>query len=367
VTVNGKVASVDASNRFTATTPITSGANEFTVVATDAAGNQRTKIYDLTSSGTSRSFTYDANGNLTGDGTRTFEWDAENRLVAVNIGTHRSEFAYDGLDRRVRIVEKENGSTVRDANLFWDDVEIIEERLSTGEVNRFFQDAEQHNGAARYLTRDHLSSIREVTDTAGAVVTRNDYDPYGRITRVAGTEDSRFGYTGHMAHGASSLALALYRAYDPALGRWLSADPAGMIDGPNVHAYVRNRPSTLRDPLGLFVPAVVPIAIIIDWAIQAGLITAGVAITAAMIHDLTQTYLAEKKGKENVRDSGLERVTDEEVSRRARDRSLSGEERRRYQKEEKARGLRNVQKRDNKGQAPPAPPPGKGGSGKNKC
>jgi len=30
-----------------------------------------------------------------------------------------------------------------------------------------------------------------VTDTGGAVVTRNDYDAYGRLTRVAGTENWR--------------------------------------------------------------------------------------------------------------------------------------------------------------------------------
>ena len=36
----------------------------------------------------------DLPGNLTADGTRTFEWDAEDRLVAVDIGTHRSEFTY---------------------------------------------------------------------------------------------------------------------------------------------------------------------------------------------------------------------------------------------------------------------------------
>jgi hypothetical protein len=44
-------------------------------------------------------------------------------------------------------------------------------------------------------------------------------------------------------------------------------------------------------------------------------------------------------------DSGLRDVSDEEVSRRARDRTLSGEERRRYQTEEKLRGQRNKQKR----------------------
>src|SRR5205814_10322105 len=38
----------------------------------------------------------DANGNLTSDGTRTFEWDARNQLVAVTVGTHRTEFDYNG-------------------------------------------------------------------------------------------------------------------------------------------------------------------------------------------------------------------------------------------------------------------------------
>jgi hypothetical protein len=51
----------------------------------------------------------DANGNLTSDGTRTFEWDARNQVMAVNVWTHRTEFTYDREQRRVRVVEKENG------------------------------------------------------------------------------------------------------------------------------------------------------------------------------------------------------------------------------------------------------------------
>jgi len=61
----------------------------------------------------------------------------------------------------------------------------------------------------RYVTRDYLGSVREVTDAAGTVVTRNDYDPYGRLMRISGTEDSRFGYMGH--YTPSGLALALCR------------------------------------------------------------------------------------------------------------------------------------------------------------
>jgi RHS repeat-associated protein len=251
VRIDNVAASVDGANHFTGTKTLASGTNTFAVTATDASGNSQTKTYQVDAAGANRTFTYDANGNLTSDGTRTFEWDVENRLLAVNSGTHRSEFTYDGLDRRVRMIEKESGAIVRDAYVFWAGTQIIEERLSTGEINRFFDDGEQHNGSARYLTRDHLGSIREVTDSAGAVVTRNDYDPYGRVTRVAGTEDSRFGYTGHIAHGPSGLALALYRAYDPGLGRWLSEDPAGMVDGPNKFAYISNQPISSVDVLGL--------------------------------------------------------------------------------------------------------------------
>ena len=48
------------------------------------------------------------------------------------------------------------------------------------------------------------------------------------------------------------------------------------------------------------------------------------------------------------RDSGLVGIPDEEISRRARDKSLPGKERKRYEKEEKIRKQRNKQKRENR-------------------
>jgi hypothetical protein len=61
----------------------------------------------------------DVNGTLTADGTRTFEWDARNQLVAVNAGTLRSEFFCDGKQRRVRIVGKESGVMQSDVGMLW--------------------------------------------------------------------------------------------------------------------------------------------------------------------------------------------------------------------------------------------------------
>ncbi len=41
-----------------------------------------------------------------------------------------------------------------------------------------------------------------------------------------------------------------YRYYDPGTGRWISPDPAGTIDGPNLYAFVRNNPIKYVDYFG---------------------------------------------------------------------------------------------------------------------
>jgi hypothetical protein len=54
-----------------------------------------------------------------------------------------------------------------------------------------------------------------------------------------------------------------------------------------------------------------------------------------------------KKGRQNIRDTGLREIPDDEISRRARDKDLPSQERQRYIREEKARQLRNKEKRNN--------------------
>ena len=81
------------------------------------------------------------------------------------------------------------------------------------------------NTGAYYYTRDHLGSIRELTDAGGNVRARYAYDPFGRQTKVTGDVDADFGFAGMLWSPEASLALTHYRAYDPALGRWLSPSP----------------------------------------------------------------------------------------------------------------------------------------------
>ena len=210
------------------------------------------------SAGGQKTLTYDLNGNCTSDGTRTYEWDAANRMVKITQGTHETEMTYDGLGRRVRIVEKENGTVVSDKRFVWAHVELVEERDGSGAnvVKRFSPQGVQivsgPNAGNYFWTRDHLGSVREMTDNSGSVRARYDYSPYGVRTKVSGDLEADFGFTGHYIHQPSDLALALYRVYDPELGRWLSREPFPIRPLVNEYNYSFNDPVNRTDPDGLW-------------------------------------------------------------------------------------------------------------------
>jgi RHS repeat-associated protein len=181
------------------------------------------------------------------------EWDARNQLLAVNVGTHRSEFTYDGQQRRVRIVEKESSVVQSDSKVLWCEIVICEERAADGTTvnRRALRHGEQEGSASRFYVTDHLKSVTDVADSSVNVVGRYAYDPWGRRTLLSGVNTSTVGFTGTIVHGGSATQLTLYRAYDAEFGRWLSEDPASLAGGLNMYAYVLGNPTRYRDPLGL--------------------------------------------------------------------------------------------------------------------
>lgn len=220
----------------------------------DLAGNRKTEQIGASA----RQFFYNSLNEITTTSAgavtaTTNEWDAVHRLTAINQGSNRTEFSYDGLGRRVRIVEKQNGSVVSDKRFVWCGLKICEERDSAGiTVNkRYFGQGVKIGTTNLFYTRDHLGSIREMTDSGGANRARYDYDPYGRRTKTFGDLDCDFGFTGLFFHTGSGLCLAPYRAYDVDLARWISRDPVGLQGGVNLYSYVENNPLNRVDLLGL--------------------------------------------------------------------------------------------------------------------
>ncbi len=191
--------------------------------------------------------------------TRTNEWDAKDRLVAVNAGNHRTEFTFDGESRMVSIRQLTNGAEASFRRFVWCDNALCEERDAAGAITkRYFPHGMKleagPNAGNYFYTRDHLGSIRELTDAGGNVRARYSYDPFGRRTKLAGDLEADFGFTGWFIAAEAGLAMARFRAYDPELGRWLSRDPlqkAELEEGANLYAYVRNNPINATDPLGL--------------------------------------------------------------------------------------------------------------------
>jgi RHS repeat-associated protein len=251
VTIQGLPALVTTGSQFRGTVPVQAGASTVSITATDPNGNSATKQFQVSNTGASKTLTYDANGNITADGTRTFEWDAREQLRAVTDGTNRSEFTYDGLRHRVRMVEKENGVVQSDTRLVWCEVAICEERGADGTTvtRRPFTRGEQLSGAPRFFGTDHLSSVTDVTNSSATLLTHYAFDPWGRREVVAGTDVTVEAFSGLKL--SRTLLLGEYRAYDVSLGRWLNEDPIGLNGGSNLYAYAAPNPVAFFDSSGL--------------------------------------------------------------------------------------------------------------------
>lgn len=110
-----------------------------------------------------------------------------------------------------------------------------------------------HAQAVEYLHTDALGSVVAVTNSAGQVIERREYEPYGRQLKPAALADVP-GYTGHVSDAATGLDYMQQRYYDPMIGRFLSTDPvtADSATGANFNRYwyANNNPYKFVDPDG---------------------------------------------------------------------------------------------------------------------
>ena len=283
VTVAGIAATMNHfTTNFVGFAGVTNGTNVVPVIAVDYGNHSRTNKYQLvvTNNGVAETLMFDANGNttnvVTATSTNSYQWDAVNRLVSIAGPTNQSLFTYDGLGRRVQIIEKTNGVASVSNKFVWDGQALVEQRNLTGTnvTKRFFGQGEQISGTNYFFTRDHLGSIREVVNSSGVIQYRADYDPYGRPIIIQGNLVPDFGYAGMYYEAADGLNLTLYRSYTADLGRWLSRDPLAEAASLNLYAYVANNPINLFDPLGL---------------IDCGALAAAIANQENLIHGAIQS------------------------------------------------------------------------------
>src|SRR5262249_17286238 len=110
----------------------------------------------------------------------------------------------------------------------------------------------------RYQFGNHLGSASLELDDSATIISYEEYSPFVSSTyqgvRSQTEAAKRYRYTGKERDEESGLYYHGARYYAAWLGRWASCDPLGLVDGPNLYRYVRNRPVMLNDAKGTYPP-----------------------------------------------------------------------------------------------------------------
>ncbi|MBB3841983.1 RHS repeat-associated protein [Runella defluvii] len=107
----------------------------------------------------------------------------------------------------------------------------------------------------RYQLGNHLGSASLELDENAAVISYEEYHPYGTTAyqarnAVIKAAAKRYRYTGMERDEETGLEYHSARYYMAWLGRWISGDPLELKDGINVFVYVKSNPLNLYDPSG---------------------------------------------------------------------------------------------------------------------
>lgn len=210
-------------------------------------------------------YRYDACGNITGEGARSFGWDYRNRLVSFDSGEGvRADYLRDGAGvrtvQRVETADRVETTVYVDQLLEYRQVEVGGKLIKGNLLH--IRDGNRHLAIVRYgadpTGDDGPALTLQIADEMGSGVIAfgldgwknvEEYAPYGE-TVYGSYPAKRYRYTDHPRDEESALYDTEARAYMPYLGRWLSVDPEGLADGPNPYAYVGGNPLRYVDPRG---------------------------------------------------------------------------------------------------------------------
>lgn len=248
----------------------------------DLSGNRTTQVHNTNattssidpgsnrlqglSGSTSKSYSYDAAGHLTGDGTFTYTFNAAGRRITASGPGLNAGYAYNGRGQRVK--KTVNGVTT----LFVYDTQghllgeydaagnLIQEIVWFGNLPIAVLKPVASPGTGIelfYLHADHLGTPRKITRPGDNQVlwawegeafgnTAPNQNPTGQGNFVFNLR-----FPGQYYDAETGLNYNYFRDYDPATGRYVQSDPIGLAGGINTYVYVNGNPVNYTDPKGL--------------------------------------------------------------------------------------------------------------------
>ena len=227
-------------------------------------------------------YSYDPHGNMLNmPQLQIMQWDFKDQLQMTQRQkvneededgkAHQGErtyYVYDASGQRARkITELANGN-LKDERIYLGGFEIYRKHTNGGltrETLHIMDDKQRiafvetktidPQSLIRYQFSNHLGSASLELDQDAQIISYEEYCPYGSTSYQAvrqGIEVSakRYRYTGEERDEESGLYYHGARYYAPWLGRWVSTDPEGIVDGPNCFVYAKGNPLRYSDPTG---------------------------------------------------------------------------------------------------------------------
>ena len=207
------------------------------------------------------SYSYDANGNQTAAGSRTFSYDLANRLTSTTNGGTTTSYSYDGDGNRL------TATTAGAPTKYLWDTNASAAPTTRARTRRQRQpDPPLHlrrpphlddsGGADYYYHYDTLGSVGNLTSANGTTEWTYGYEPFGNATTVTQNDPSAPANPNQFVGeylDPSGLYNLRAREYEPSIGRLLSVDPAQQEPGSahdSDYAYAGDAPTVMVDPSG---------------------------------------------------------------------------------------------------------------------
>lgn len=216
------------------------------------------RLNQITISGSIDTFAYDDNGNITGAGQRSFEYNQNNRLVRVlENGSTLGEYRYNALGQRVT---KDVAGAITvfhydfDGKLIGEsanDGTLTKEYIYRGENVLVMVDVSSQS--LYHYQNDYLGQTLVLTDQNKQAVWEAEYLPFGQaLVNANSSVVNNVRLPGQYYDAETELHYNYHRYYDPKTGRYLTGDPIGLVGGINLYAYASNNPVNWIDPWGLW-------------------------------------------------------------------------------------------------------------------